>query len=65
MKQSPEKKTQAIDALIGNIGKEGIFPENFMILLGISRAEAEQLMLELHEQKKLDLKWVPGPYYSK
>ncbi|MDR6783775.1 hypothetical protein ABIE26_002836 [Pedobacter africanus] len=64
MNEKQEKITQAIDALISNIGHEGIYAESFMILLNISRPKAERLMMELHERKKLELKWVPGDYYN-
>jgi type II secretory pathway predicted ATPase ExeA len=65
MKQSTEKENDAIDALIKNAGEEGLFVDDFMNLLSISQAKAEQLMMELHRQGKLELKWVSGSYYKK
>lgn len=65
MRITSEKINDAIDALISNAGKEGLFVDDFMDLLRISQPKAQQLMMELHEQGKLDLKWVPGPYYNK
>jgi|GEM_PF-2571339 len=54
-----EQKKNAIDGLIRNVG-DGVTSEQFMRVLYISREEAEQLMMELHEQGKLELKWVKG-----
>jgi len=45
-----EQKNNAIDALIRNIGDEGVFVDEFMTLLNISQPEAQELMMELHEQ---------------
>jgi hypothetical protein len=49
----------AIDALI-RINEDGVTSDQFMRVLSIGREEAEQLMMELLEQGKLELKWVKG-----
>lgn len=55
---------EAIDAFIRNADEEGIFVANFMDLLDIDEEPAKNLMMELHAEGKLDLKWVAGPYYD-
>jgi ATP-dependent Clp protease adapter protein ClpS len=59
-----KEMTLAIDALI-RINEDGVTSEQFMRVLSIGREEAEQLMMNLHEQGKLELRWVPGEYYNK
>lgn len=60
-----EKKNDAIDDLILNAGDKGLFVDDFMKLLCIGQSEAEQLMIELHAQSKLELKWVKGKYFER